>query len=449
MLIDKEYPATHSMSTAWFVADKDGNVAVFDFDENGPVPCDIPECCADSILEDDFLLPDKQGVRNFNFDNEQANLLIDYLKDVEKFDEYSEKTMVLIDVSRIDEFTQFASKFNYLLACYSKSKGLYLIDPCEALEHINKMVEKGIILKASGIDAWDLGDDYDNEKKTIKFSYDSFFEHFPFYLYQQPYWTAYLTERTFVPKHRYKLQQLNPKDQKRVLRLPISFDDYPKLQVAEFLPSGCTGSEYASIKYRNFALLPLSNGEVKYVGIDFPPVPGWSNCYTETPTILFIGREHEHDRFSEQKPVLCVSSCSLFPYETMSWMDKEEPIRKMTGKIDEQFVAKIKKFREDWENYFSKYEDYWDIVFDVVNPHVVIIEDEFFEKVAKDLNIESGKISILGMEYPYYLMSEVDEREAEIKSLAERPYRGKKFLLTIDKEDMEKWLKENERDSLD
>ena len=26
MKIDKEYPATHSMSTAWYVADEDGNV---------------------------------------------------------------------------------------------------------------------------------------------------------------------------------------------------------------------------------------------------------------------------------------------------------------------------------------------------------------------------------------------------------------------------------------
>ena len=79
----------------------------------------------------------------------------------------------------------------------------------------------------------------------------------------------------------------------------------------------------------------------------------------------------------------------------------------------------------------------------------MIIEDGLFEKIAQDLNIEDGKIFILGMEYPYCLLSEVDERKAEIESLAEQPYRGKKFLLTIDKEDMEKWLKENERDSLD
>ena len=34
----KEYPATHSMSTAWYCVDEDGNVGIFDIDDNGPVP---------------------------------------------------------------------------------------------------------------------------------------------------------------------------------------------------------------------------------------------------------------------------------------------------------------------------------------------------------------------------------------------------------------------------
>ena len=422
------------MSTAWFIADKDGNVAIFEFDENGPVPCDIPETSIDGILEDDFIWPDELGVCNFNFDDDQADLILKNLVDVQDFDGYNHY-IIQIDVSQTNAFILLAQKWDCLKACYSKSKGLYLIDPYDVKEKVNNMIKEGVIQKA----------------KELHFEYSEAYDLFPFYRYLQPYWTVELMERTFVPRNKFKIHQFASKDQERILHLPINFDDYPKLQIAEFLPSGCTGSEYASIQCRNFALLPLSNGEDKYVSIDFPPVPGWSKCYTKTPTILFIGKNRERDMFYGPDAALrlYMKSCSVFPYETTSWMDKEEPIKKMTGKIDEQFVAKIKKFRDDWEKYFSKYDDYWDIVFDVVNPHVVIIEDEFFEKVAKDLNIESGKISILGMEYPYYLISEVDEREVEIKSLAEQPYRGKKFLLTIDKEDMEKWLKENERDPLD
>lgn len=44
MIFDKEYPATHSMSTAWYMVDVDGNVGLMDFDDNGPIPafCNVP-----------------------------------------------------------------------------------------------------------------------------------------------------------------------------------------------------------------------------------------------------------------------------------------------------------------------------------------------------------------------------------------------------------------------
>ena len=42
MLLDKEYPATHSMSTAWYMVDDDDNVAIIEYNENGPVPWDVP-----------------------------------------------------------------------------------------------------------------------------------------------------------------------------------------------------------------------------------------------------------------------------------------------------------------------------------------------------------------------------------------------------------------------
>ena len=52
----KEFPATHSMSTEWFVVDEEGNIALFDFDENGPVPVDIPVESSSCLMtsEEDF-----------------------------------------------------------------------------------------------------------------------------------------------------------------------------------------------------------------------------------------------------------------------------------------------------------------------------------------------------------------------------------------------------------
>ena len=55
MITDKEYPATHSMSTAWYAADEDGNVAIIDYNENGPVPWGAEtDLCIENIIFKDF-----------------------------------------------------------------------------------------------------------------------------------------------------------------------------------------------------------------------------------------------------------------------------------------------------------------------------------------------------------------------------------------------------------
>ena len=56
MKIDKEYPATHSMDTAWYCVDEDGNVGIFQIDENGPVPQGYHSGCEpDTIFWKEFL----------------------------------------------------------------------------------------------------------------------------------------------------------------------------------------------------------------------------------------------------------------------------------------------------------------------------------------------------------------------------------------------------------
>lgn len=43
MKTDKEYPATHSMSTAWYMVDDEGNIGIMEYNENGPVPFGVRE----------------------------------------------------------------------------------------------------------------------------------------------------------------------------------------------------------------------------------------------------------------------------------------------------------------------------------------------------------------------------------------------------------------------
>ena len=47
---NKEYPATHSMDTAWFACDLDGNIAIFQFEENGPGPIPFTDLHTDELI---------------------------------------------------------------------------------------------------------------------------------------------------------------------------------------------------------------------------------------------------------------------------------------------------------------------------------------------------------------------------------------------------------------
>ena len=64
MITDKEYPATHSMATSWYCVDEDGNVGIFDIDDNGPVPVgEYRQNCVDEVFYEDFTFDEAQFKR--------------------------------------------------------------------------------------------------------------------------------------------------------------------------------------------------------------------------------------------------------------------------------------------------------------------------------------------------------------------------------------------------
>ena len=71
MKTKKEFPATHPMSTEWFVADQDGNIALFNFGEDGPIPeqIDFGDDCGS--LED-ISAPDEDGINSLELTDEQT-----------------------------------------------------------------------------------------------------------------------------------------------------------------------------------------------------------------------------------------------------------------------------------------------------------------------------------------------------------------------------------------
>lgn len=186
MKTKKEFPATHSMSTEWFVADEEGNIALFDFDENGPVPVDIPSE-RDSYLmtaENDFGEIDSDSIEYLELNDEQVAELMSDAVPPEKFNfEDGYDIFFQIDESNKKEFFDvFIDRIDF---CLSHKYGIYFINCLFEYEESDsdKKKDKEIFLKtvkrAVHIDIGAYTDeDFSEDNKKWKL---------PFYCYKQPY----------------------------------------------------------------------------------------------------------------------------------------------------------------------------------------------------------------------------------------------------------------------
>ena len=134
MKTNKEYPATHSMSTAWFAADEDGNVAIVHFGDNGPVP----ECISgaqdavEEIVYQTFVeTKDTCPCRTLNLTDQQALEIYDKsLKKPERYNDLICGSVVKIKKEMENTFFDEISKMDVWkeVTCLSQNLGLYFID---------------------------------------------------------------------------------------------------------------------------------------------------------------------------------------------------------------------------------------------------------------------------------------------------------------------------------
>ena len=120
MKTDKEYPATHSMDTAWFVSDLDGNVAIFQFEEDGPGPIPFTDLHTDELIP--MLGEEKEGISVMPFTKKQVEELKSGLKPVKTAVEIRALSNILILPERVDELINAGANFDL---CYSIEKGFY------------------------------------------------------------------------------------------------------------------------------------------------------------------------------------------------------------------------------------------------------------------------------------------------------------------------------------
>ena len=128
MITDKEYPATHSMSTAWYVADEDGNVGIMDFNDNGPVPWELEETSVEDLVfghEEDY---EKKIFIPIDLTDEQIDDLITNPHLPKNEEDWCDDFIVQIDLEQEDDFLRLSQHKDIDLGhCISKRRGLYYL----------------------------------------------------------------------------------------------------------------------------------------------------------------------------------------------------------------------------------------------------------------------------------------------------------------------------------
>ena len=243
----REYPATHSMSTAWYCVDEDGNVGIFDIDDNGPVPVGgYNQNCVNEVFWDDFSAEGDGSFRTLNLSDEQvlSMLELDDDKGEWKKDQFGwgnvawMDVIIKIDMSKFDVFVQ-ASKLikdpYFFPRCISKDLGLYYVDFFSEKKAVELLEKNNVVLAKYQAPYYEtpFEDDEDDEKERIKRN----IRKFPLFIYHQDYAVfRYPAIRMTNPKHPLRIEQLPKRIQDSIKRVPIKFKDREQIQLAELMP---------------------------------------------------------------------------------------------------------------------------------------------------------------------------------------------------------------------
>ena len=247
MKTNKEYPATHSMSTAWYCVDEEGNVGVIDIDDNGPVPIgEYRDNSVDDVLWDDFSSDEGECFTIMNLLPEQVMPMLEvdnnkgeWKKEDDNLWSNSQwmEVIIKIDMAKLDVFKKAISfdrdTFRSPI-CLSKDLGIFYVDLFFNKQGVELMESNNVIIeKYKPLMYWAPAD---NDEKS-KERYDSETNKYPFYIYLQDYWPYEKPAiRQNNPQTPMKLWQL-PKDiQAKIKKLPLKFRATERIQLAELMP---------------------------------------------------------------------------------------------------------------------------------------------------------------------------------------------------------------------
>lgn len=247
MITDKEYPATHSMSTAWYCVDEYGNVGVFDIDDNGPIPDGgYVQNCVEDVFWEDFS-HDGVPYKYLHLKPEQIPQMLEPMDQEDIWDGGVNlswmEVIVRVDMTKFDIFKKaFDMEDDHFrpLVCLSVEQGLFFADFYFNRQGVELLEQNNVIKAKYKTPRYDYTDEDDIElqKKIHKEN-----QKFPVYIYRQNYWPFHDPAiRETNPANPIRLEQLPDNIRNKVRRLPVKFKERDIIQLAEFVPVSAVNS---------------------------------------------------------------------------------------------------------------------------------------------------------------------------------------------------------------
>jgi len=438
----QEYPATHSMSTAWFGVDEDGNVAVLQFNENGPVPCNLPEEGAENMMSH-YLVSNNKGLfKNLNYTDEQVQEMMSNSEDVKEIRQFIYHTLVQIDVNKEKEFRDIIrsserSRYHPCF-CLSRKLGVYWLEICEiSLEARRKLLKDMIILRMRkfnpSLDPYDEQEDID-------------IKNFPFYIYRQPYSFEQLMYRASIPKFPMKADQFPELSQVQMLRFPFKFSEKQEMQIAEyFIFNACADSTY--IDGVSYQLLPTEDGgEAYFNNATLPYILCGKTCKLCEASMKYYWHSYSNKFATSTPTVLLVSFPDEWTYEL--WSKQEHIVKNMvevpllqgnpyTSILDDYRFTKTDT-AQMVINVFSRCRVHLEQNIQLIRPRVILLSSETKDVIRRFYPTTDTSVEVMGEQYPYFLEEKIEENRSEIEALASMPYRGTRVKHKISIEEFEK-----------
>lgn len=449
MKIDKEYPATHSMSTAWYVVDDEGNVGLIEYNESGPVPWGIEETCTDELKYGHWEDYTNKKFLKFNLSDQQ---ILDMLYEPHN---PSEEDMwydcvVKIDISKKNRFLELCKKkgiSEQRTFCISESLGLYEFDAYKCYQNkkrvsvrgpLKTMLDESIILEVYRIHSLDIDDIHDQVENVV-----------PYYMFFQPYNTKELPEKMAVPKHPVKIDQVPEKFRHRLHKIPGNFKDIDTFQIAQYYPCYISGDDPSYIiDGCVYQTCPLPSGEKVYVKTRMCQFDFSLFC-SEKARVKCTGEctyrcSSVSDKLITDKPTVLI----IFD------PDEDEEIESETvtdivfqNSYATSYIARIPKMDKEnkREDYLTKVlkgsKGYIESVIMDINPRVILATDKAIEVLTKCYNIKDNSILIAGVDIPFYKLSELEGNRPNIEYLSKLPFQGNNHPLSITLNEMNSLVK--------